>query len=303
MYSVIIPLYNKAKYIRRTINSVLNQSYPDFEIIVVDDGSTDNSVCIVKEFNDDRIKLISQTNFGVSTARNNGILNAKHEYIALLDADDYWDENYLLYMSQLIEKYPREVMFSTQFASVLDNGNIVQTNKIETDKEIDIIDVIEYGKTKGHLDIHTSSMIFQKNIFSKVGYFNPCVSFYEDAELIIKIALYHKLVYLNKEPLSYYDCNRSDSYKLTNNLPSKEKHLMYYVDDIFSPYYKKHPNLEQFINRFKILSLLNYFLNGKEKYYVRENLKKIDNSYFTLKERIIFSIPPIMYKIYKKIMK
>src|SRR5574344_1434815 len=95
MISVVIPLYNKERYIERAIRSVLNQSFQDFEIIVVNDGSTDQSVTIVKDINDSRIRIINQKNGGVSSARNKGISEAKYAIVAFLDADDVWKENHL----------------------------------------------------------------------------------------------------------------------------------------------------------------------------------------------------------------
>ena len=95
LFSVIIPLYNKQDYITRTINSVLNQTYQNFEIIVVDDGSTDKSLSVVKTIKDKRIKVFSQKNLGVSNARNKGIKQSKGNYIAFLDADDEFLPRYL----------------------------------------------------------------------------------------------------------------------------------------------------------------------------------------------------------------
>ena len=92
MISVVIPLYNKEKYIKRAIESVLNQTFQKFEIIVVNDGSTDKSAEIVQNIKDPRIRLINQKNAGVSAARNRGIQEAKYEYIAFLDADDFWEK-------------------------------------------------------------------------------------------------------------------------------------------------------------------------------------------------------------------
>ena len=103
-FSIIIPLYNKENEMRRTIKSVLAQSYGDFELLIVNDGSTDNSVEIVNEFNDTRIKLLNQANRGVSSARNYGIKSSKHEYIALLDADDFWGKDYLLKLRKIQKK-------------------------------------------------------------------------------------------------------------------------------------------------------------------------------------------------------
>lgn len=86
--SIIIPLYNKEKFIRSTIQSILQQDFQDFEIVIVDDGSKDNSAKIIKSFTDLRIRLVQQRNQGVSAARNRGINEAQGDYIFFLDADD-----------------------------------------------------------------------------------------------------------------------------------------------------------------------------------------------------------------------
>ena len=106
MISVIIPLYNKEKQIAKTLQTVLNQTYQNFEIVIVNDGSTDRSVDEVKKFLNSRIRLINQKNGGVSAARNRGIKEAKGEYLAFLDADDIWQNNYLQTQIDLICKYP-----------------------------------------------------------------------------------------------------------------------------------------------------------------------------------------------------
>lgn len=88
MISIIIPLYNKAESIKTTLESVLSQSYTDFEVLIIDDGSTDDSKNIVSEIHDDRIRYIYKDNGGVSSARNYGAMNAKSEWLFFLDADD-----------------------------------------------------------------------------------------------------------------------------------------------------------------------------------------------------------------------
>lgn len=90
MFSVVIPLYNKAQSIKSTLQCVLNQTSGEFEVLIIDDGSTDESVARVNEFSDSRIRLIQKPNGGVSSARNRGIEEARYRYIALLDADDVW---------------------------------------------------------------------------------------------------------------------------------------------------------------------------------------------------------------------
>ena len=93
--SVIIPLYNKGKYIARALDSVFSQTYQDYEVIVVDDGSTDNGPEIVKQYNDPRLRLIHQENAGPGAARNKGISESKGEFLSFLDADDEWLPEFL----------------------------------------------------------------------------------------------------------------------------------------------------------------------------------------------------------------
>ncbi|MCH7785011.1 MAG: glycosyltransferase family 2 protein, partial [Bacteroidetes bacterium] len=111
MISVIIPLYNKDKFITKTIQSVLNQTFTDFELLIVNDGSTDNSLKIAQSFNDKRLKLISIENSGVSLARNTGIKAAKHNWIALLDADDWWAPTFLEEFIEAFKLFPNYNLF------------------------------------------------------------------------------------------------------------------------------------------------------------------------------------------------
>ena len=113
--SVVIPLYNGAAYIERSITSVLAQTVLPAEILVIDDGSTDNGPALVIQKNYPLVRLIRQTNAGVSAARNKGISEAQHEYIAFLDADDQWTANHLEIITRLIEKYPQCGVFGTSY--------------------------------------------------------------------------------------------------------------------------------------------------------------------------------------------
>ena len=115
MFTVVIPLFNKERHIERAVRSVINQTFQDFEIIVVDDGSTDNSVEEVLKIKDNRIKLIKQKNGGVSSARNKGIDESRFEYIAFLDADDAWKPNFLESINGVIEQYPKAGAYCTSY--------------------------------------------------------------------------------------------------------------------------------------------------------------------------------------------
>lgn len=115
MISIVIPLYNKEKQIGLALQSVFQQTYQDFEIIIVDDGSTDQSAEVVKKSNDKRIKLFQQKNAGVSAARNQGVEIAQGEWIAFLDADDEWMPEYLETQVTLSEKFPEASVCATGY--------------------------------------------------------------------------------------------------------------------------------------------------------------------------------------------
>jgi len=121
--SVVIPLYNKEKYIARTINSVLNQTVSAAEIIVVDDGSTDNSAREVERIIDNRIHLVRQKNAGEGAARNRGVLEATCDLIAFLDADDEWKPDFLLHIQRLFNNFPDCGMYATSFEIIDPNCN------------------------------------------------------------------------------------------------------------------------------------------------------------------------------------
>ena len=124
--SVVIPLYNKEKHITRAIDSVLEQEYKNFELIVVDDGSTDKSATIVNNYNDSRIKLIQQTNMGEGAARNVGIALSNCDYIAFLDADDAWHKNFLIEIINMITIEPNSIIYATYFNTKEPNGDLVE---------------------------------------------------------------------------------------------------------------------------------------------------------------------------------
>lgn len=121
-FSVVIPLYNKKEYILNTVQSALGQTFRDFEILVVDDGSTDGSAEALAGVSCAQLRLIRQTNAGVSAARNTGIRHARGTYIAFLDADDLWHPDYLEEIDRLTARYPASDLFVTAYRVLLPGG-------------------------------------------------------------------------------------------------------------------------------------------------------------------------------------
>jgi glycosyltransferase involved in cell wall biosynthesis len=166
-FSVLIPLYNKEDDIIDTIHSVLNQSYSADEIIVVDDGSTDMSIDRIKSYFGDKITLISQKNSGETAARNRGLCAVKNEYVALIDADDLWEEDFLLEIKKLIVKYPSATFYSTASKSINENGVAIK-NQIDLSEEFQgIIDDFSKVFARNYGLINSSSVCIRKSIFDQ----------------------------------------------------------------------------------------------------------------------------------------
>ncbi|MGO9687474.1 MAG: glycosyltransferase family 2 protein, partial [Syntrophobacteraceae bacterium] len=134
LVSVVIPTYNRERFVDKAINSVLSQSFNDYEIIVVDDGSTDETPRVLASYKD-RVKYIYQKNSGVSSARNAGIREARGEWVAFLDSDDKWKTDYLLTQIGQISKFPHAVAHMTNAVSVQPSGEqsnlFIETNLLD----------------------------------------------------------------------------------------------------------------------------------------------------------------------------
>jgi len=187
-FSIVIPLYNKEKEIGDTIRCVLNQTFTHYELIVVDDGSTDNSIGVVNSFNDNRIKLYQKNNDGVSSARNFGIQHARFDFIAFLDADDFWNETYLLKMQDLILQHPDCGMFSSLYQYKIGNDFEIPKfpNLSKSKHKIRINNYFKYS-LKSPL-INSSNVVIPKSVLAEVGGFNEDLVHGEDLEMWLKIA-------------------------------------------------------------------------------------------------------------------
>lgn len=200
MFTIVIPLFNKEKYIRRTIDSVLSQDFGDFEIIIVNDGSTDDSVTQIQGITDSRLRLINQANQGVGAARNTGISNASTDWIALLDADDVWASNHLSELRNIIKDFPSSGMVATQHLSI-DTDSIKPLVRMDSEDAIRSIDYF-LEASKNSAVVWTSSVAIRKDVFEKIGGFNN-KKMGEDLEYWARIALSYPIA-ISEKVTSYY---------------------------------------------------------------------------------------------------
>ncbi len=192
--SIIIPLYNKVKYIERCLTSIYSQSYKSYEVIVVDDGSTDDGASVVLDkFSQNNLRLITQKNSGVSKARNAGVTVAKHSWVAFLDADDFWDKDFLLEVSNTFEIYPDASLFSSGY-QFLSGGSFNTANVCVSGKgNYRIIDNYFRSSCDGDLPITASSVVINKADFLQIGGFPEGWAMGEDIYLWMKMAINFKL--------------------------------------------------------------------------------------------------------------
>lgn len=305
--SVIIPVYNVEKYLKKCVESVLTQTYKDIEIILVDDGSTDKSGDICDELakTDGRIRVIHQKNKGLGGARNTGIDNCNTEYLLFLDSDDYIHPQLIERCITAAERNNCELVFF-DMVSVDQDGKIglvydlpVTANKLLTKEEINVI-----SKNPTACD-----KLYKTSLFRDNGIYFPERVWYEDLRTVLKLILFaERVVKLESEPLYYY-FQRSDSIMHTPDYGRMVKERTEAVDELIT-FYKRHGKFEEYYGMLAFIALYHAFLlpclemhrtQGNYKNYMLILLEKLkgtvnnplENPYLGLlrrNERIILSL-------------
>ena len=285
-FSIIIPLYNKENYIENTLKSVLNQSFIDFEIIIVNDGSTDNSEQIVFQFNDKRIHYFHKKNEGVSIARNFGIEQARSNFICFLDADDFWYENYLEIMQTYIEKFPTYKVFSSAIEIETSKTIFPAQYSIKKNADFEIINFFEASKKE--CAIWTSSAVFHKSIFKKTGVFDPNIKIAEDTDLWIRIGLNFQILFIWKILARYvYD---EQSVSRDSNYIFEESSFIKYVEEE-----KNNKDLKKYLDLNRFSAAIKNKLNDNHVNFEKVR-KEINLTNLSFKKRILLKLPTLILK-------
>lgn len=200
MISVVIPLYNKERNIATTLRTVFNQTFQDFEIVIVNDGSTDDSVAEVEKTKDSRIRLFHQNNAGVSVARNRGIDEAKGEFIAFLDADDEWKPDYLATQMALAKQYRQCDVFACNYEFRDTEGQVKPTilRKIPFVEETGILSNYFEVASCSHPPICSISIMVRKSAIQSIGGFPVGIKSGEDLLTWARLACKYQIAYSKK---------------------------------------------------------------------------------------------------------
>lgn len=240
MISVVIPLYNKEKLITHTLQTVLAQTFQDFEIVIVNDGSTDNSVAEVEKFHDPRIRLINQANAGVAAARNKGIEESQYDLIAFLDADDEWKPTYLEIQYALYKKYPECSVFACNYEFNNANGNISKTiiKRLPFEGTDGILSNYFEVASCSHPPLWTSAVMVKKTAIKDIGGFPIGIKSGEDLLTWARLASKYRIAY-NTTSLSIYHLDEDFS-----KLPPRKQDIgdpvgkgLIELQNIYHPYH------------------------------------------------------------------
>lgn len=294
MISIVIPLYNKEKSISKTLLSVMNQTYTDYEIVIVNDGSTDNSLMVAKQclesFNN--VNIISKANGGVSSARNTGILAAKGEYIAFLDGDDIWKPNYLETLAKLISDFPDCTIWGLGYGQLINGIETAQPN-------------LSFKNYRGIIDnvwtnypgIWTGSSSSSKASLVEAGLFDERITHGEDIDMWWRLLLNGKGAIDYTNTYAFYNQD-SENRAMKNKIPF-EKHLPFYIEK-YDSHRKSNVEFRRFFDKECLYRLFPYATMPKYRKDVQRVLSQIDFSLQKKSMKYRFFIPRL-YRFYSKV--
>ena len=273
-FSVIIPLYNKMPYIRKALESVATQSFRDFELIVIDDGSTDGSLVVAQQTLREKPGLkytvLQQANAGVSTARNNGVAASSGDFICFLDADDWWEPTYLEKMNGFIRDYPEAGIYGTNYYYVKSGRRHICVENLETG----YIHYCQAYASKLQMPLWTGAVCIPRRIFEEFDGFRPHLRLGEDFDLWIKVALKYKVAFYN-EPLSNYFQDSDATWRGIGHLTSPKYHMLWNLDYL-ADQEMNNPDYKQLIDNLRTYSLQPYYLSSKYRDAALQELEKVD---------------------------
>lgn len=318
LISVIVPVYNVEKYLKQCVNSIIKQTYTNIEIILIDDGSTDNSAHICDEFAqiDPRIKVFHKANGGLSSARNEGIKKSKGKYLTFIDSDDDISEDYVSYLYGLIKKYkvklsicPYSVVnIKKNKTKIFNLGENYKEEKLNTEECLKRL-LCEKG-----FSVSACAKLYEKSLFKNVEF--PIGKLCEDNGTTYKLIMKcNNIIYGNKSKYNYY---KRDNSIMNSKFNIKKLDLIELTDQMCTDIISAYPNIKTAAEKKRNharLSVLRQMINSEENQkiikirkeiinYLLNNKKQIlQNKYSEKREKIAIITLSINYKLFKYIWK
>jgi glycosyltransferase involved in cell wall biosynthesis len=284
LVSIIMPTYNAEKFISKSIQSVLNQTYQNWELIVVNDGSKDNTSKVVESFDDKRILLIKQKNSGVSKARNIGIKNAKGAYIAFLDSDDLWLKKKLEIQVNYMLNHPNIVLSYTYYNSFVGDDTVVKNKQLYPFKINNLNERLLVFNF-----IATLTVMVKSDVLKDIGGFDTQLFGPEDWDLWIKVSQKGNIGYINQNLALYREHDGGISKSKARQLEEEYKVLLRHVLK------SENQRLIKYAMWFYNLKLTNF-------YFSQGDIKSFLSFYMQMIRLLPFKVENITYPL-KKLLK
>lgn len=333
MFSVIIPFYNKSDYFELCIRSVIKQNIDDIEIIIINDGSTEPEFEALKRIIDKycfrisdsntfhlkdtsfyttnfrninlnlseiRVILINQDNYGISQARNFGSHISQFDYLAFIDADDWWEPTYLDNMKKLIGEFPGAGLYGSNYYIVKNSRKKIAEIALDTNFGKGYIDYFKTYSKKLCMPIWTGAAIIPKSVYLSENGFKPDIKLGEDFDLWIRIALKYPVVFLN-QPLSNYNQDVIQKDRAVGNLFKPENHVLWnlnYLNEVENSNF----HLKQLLDNLRVYSLLPYYLNCKTRNNAKNELSKVNWEFQPIGVYVKYRLPIYLLSVFNQVM-
>jgi glycosyltransferase involved in cell wall biosynthesis len=296
LFSVIIPLYNKENYIQHTVESVLHQSCADFEIIVINDASTDKSLSVVSKITDARIRIVENSkNLGLSATRNVGISKATGSIIALLDADDSWLPNYLKTIKNLYTTFPEASIFGTDYIEKYTNQESLEPKKnIPITRRNTSFVIPDFFEANMFQPIfNPSSVAFKKDICVNAAVFDEKITLSEDIDFYIKYGSQYTVAY-------HYEALVEIRFDVPDQM-SRSGILKKILPDLdrYEVIAKENPSLKKYLDLYRYVFASLYHLENAIP-QKKAMLQHIDYNNLTWKQRLLLKSPRFIVLWLKK---
>lgn len=287
VFSVIIALYNKAEHVSDTLRSIFNQTFTDFDIIIVDDGSTDGSAEIVKKFDDRRLNYFKIKNSGVSFARNMAIDLATGDLLAFIDADDYWEPEHLQVLYDLYIQNPQAGLLASRYAVRMSKRKIIYPSFKGIDDNYSGLVKDFFDASLVYRVACASAVAVPRNVFKVTGNFNMQLTRTEDTELWLRIALQFPVAISNK-------CTARYNFDLPESLSkTKIRSSVILNFNDYSSEEAKNNSLKAFLDLYRIEYALKFRIEN-DTLKAAELYDAVNRENINFKTRILFSLPPYL---------
>jgi glycosyltransferase involved in cell wall biosynthesis len=294
-FSIVIPLYNKENYISATLNSVFSQTFTDFEIIVVDDASTDHSKAIVQKSKSRGLQIVEHSqNNGLSASRNTGIKNSTANFIAFLDADDTWEPFFLEKMHQMISRFPQAGIFGAGYTEYYsENLSVLPKTNLQNNENMLLIP--DFFLAASHQPLYCfSSVVLRKEVFDSVGYFDEDINFGEDIDFNLRANSKFELAYYNRSCCNYIIFSEN---QITNSSIIGKRLTDF---DRYEPLALLKPSVKLYVDINRYMAAMHFKFSGDLANFQKMR-EKIKSGNLTLSQKIMLSSPLFLSKIIRKI--